>query len=102
MSGGAFDYNYYRVAEAGDDFESFDVEICELLHDLADLYHDLEWWQSGDYSKEQFDEAIEDFKDRWFKGSREIRLRGYVDEAIEKLRIDLYNLIGEKDVRRRV
>lgn len=100
MSGGAFDYSYHRVEEAGDDFESFDVEICELLHDLADLYHDLEWWQSGDYSEKQFNDALAEFKNKWFNSNREVRLRDYVDEAVEKLRIDLYNLIGVKSAGR--
>lgn len=100
MSGGAFDYSFYRVAEASNDFEKFDIEISELLSDLADLYHDLEWWQSGDYSEKQFNDALAEFKNKWFNSNREVRLRGYVDEAVEKLRIDLYNLIGVKSAGR--
>ena len=94
MSGGAFDYIYGRVAEAADYAE--DLEIKDLLNDLADLLYEEEWYESGDTNKEKYIKCLNKFKEKWFGSSRELRLRGYIDEELEKTKISLYNLIGEK------
>lgn len=93
MSGGAWNYAYYRIREVADCFPDF--EIKDLLNDLADLTHDAEWYESGDYNEEQYLESLKSFKNKWFDGNREMRLRGYIDEALERTRIELYNMVGE-------
>lgn len=95
MSGGAFDYVYYRVKEASD-YEN-DLEIKDLLKDLSDYLHDEEWYESGDYSEESWLGARQKFKDKWLKAKREERLKVYIDDEFKKLRKELMGLIGETE-----
>ena len=47
MSGGSYDYTYQKIEEqyVG---HMFDSQMDELMTDLVQLTHALEWWQSGD------------------------------------------------------
>ena len=92
MSGGSFDYICYKIKDAARYAE--DKEISELLYDLADLLHDEEWADSGDYSKDKYLNSLEIFKKKWFGSNREERLKNYVDDSIQKLRDELYELVG--------
>lgn len=66
MSGGSHDYLYTKVyAELHNGM--FDEELDEFVDDFADLLHDLEWWQSGDYSEQQYLDSVRKFKKKWFK-----------------------------------
>ena len=93
MSGGSMNYICFTVAEAADCVR--DKEIHDLMVDLSDLLHDLEWYESGDYSEEPYKKRLAEFKAKWFKGDRSERLKGYIDEALEKIRDELYLMIGE-------
>lgn len=53
---------------------------------------------SCDSSKETYLETLAAFKAKWFSGDRSERLKGYIDEDIERLRGELYALIGAKVV----
>lgn len=46
MSGGSFDYGYTRIEY---DYAGYmqDREMDDLMKDVAEVMHDLEWWQSG-------------------------------------------------------
>ena len=92
MSGGSMDYVYYHVDDAASMCE--DVELAELLRDAAEVLHDEEWWQSGDYSEDAYRESLAKFKSKWFKGNRADRLKGYVDAEIERCRKRCYSIIG--------
>lgn len=92
MSGGSFDYVYYRIREAGD--MTKDKEIRDLLYDLADLLHDEEWYESGDYRKNQYLESLARFKKKWFKEDRKERMKKYIDEEFKTLKESLYSMIG--------
>lgn len=72
-----------------------DSEMDDMIHDLCEVLHDLEWWQSGDYDEEQYRETVAQFKTKWFRGDREERLKGYIDNQIGIVRKELYQLIGE-------
>ncbi len=72
-----------------------DAEMNDLITDLCDVLHDLEWWQSGDSSEECYRDTLAKFKAKWFKGDRQERLKGYIDEQISIMRSQLYALIGE-------
>ena len=94
MSGGSYSYIYSRLEEecVG---RMYDAEMNDLIKDLCDLLHTLEWWQSGDTSEDRYREKLSRFKAKWFKGDRNERLKGYIDEQIGIVRNELYSLIGE-------
>lgn len=92
MSGGSMDYIYFRVNDAASVCE--DVELADLLRDAAKVLHDEEWWESGDYSEDEYRESLVEFKAKWFKGNRADRLKGYVDAEIERCRKRCYSIIG--------
>lgn len=93
MSGGSMDYLCYKIENQLSYVD--DLEIKDLMTDLAELMHDLEWWQSGDYGRDSYEETLSKFKAKWFKGDRQERLKGYIDEQIGIVRSQLYSLIGE-------
>lgn len=93
MSGGSHDYICYKIENelVG---QMHDTELNDLMQDIAELAHDVEWYDSGDTCKETYLESVRKFKQKWFKGNREERLKGYIDYSIDNLRSELYNLIG--------
>lgn len=68
MSGGSHDYLYSRMEGlyVGD---MQDAELNELMADICELCHDLEWWQSGDYSEDAYRMTAAAFKKKWLYGS---------------------------------
>ena len=79
MSGGSLDYFYCQLQEHDRDFG--DKELNELVTDLAQLFHDREWYLSGDYGEGNWNEARDKFKDKWFKeGARAERIERYLDD----------------------
>ena len=94
MSGGSYNYICYTLEEECKG-AMYDAEMNDLIKDLVKVLHDLEWWQSGDTSEEQYRETLAKFKKKWFHGSRKARLKGYIDEQIGIVRSELYELIGE-------
>jgi hypothetical protein len=83
MSGGSYNYTCYRVEEeyVG---RMFDPELGEMMNDLCEVLHDLEWWQSSDIGEEQYRETVQKFKDKWF-GHRDERLRELVKSELAKV-----------------
>ena len=94
MSGGSYDYVCYKLSNECEG-RMYDAEMNDLIKDLCDLLHALEWWQSGDTSESRYREELSRFKAKWFKGDRQERLKGYIDEQIGIVRSQLYSLIGE-------
>lgn len=93
MSGGSHGYICYRIEEelCG---QMYDAELNDLMKDIVELAHDLEWYDSSDISEESYKKTVAEFKRKWFKAKREDRLKVYIDDAVEKLRSDMYSLIG--------
>lgn len=93
MSGGSYNYVYSRVLTecAG---SMYDVEMNDMIEDLCEVLHDLEWWQSDDMSEEQYRETLEKFKAKWFRTDRVDRLKEYIDKQISVVRSQLYSAIG--------
>lgn len=84
MSGGSLDYFYCQLREHVGDFG--DRELDELVDDLADLFHDREWYLSGDYGKGDWNEARDKFKQKWFTDvGRQQRMEKAFDEAKAEL-----------------
>lgn len=94
MSGGSYDYIYSKLEEQCEG-RMYDAEMNDLIKDLCKVLHDLEWWDSGDTSEEQYRTTLTKFKAKWFKGDRQERLKSYIDEQMGIVRNQLYSLIGE-------
>lgn len=94
MSGGAWDYSSGRVDECAMRMRRWDVELADLLEDLAAVCHECEWADSGDTGREGAEAEIARLKEKWFGRPRAERLRGYVDERTEAVRAELLKLIG--------
>lgn len=95
MSGGWFDYRDSMLYELAD--RERDIEIADLLKDLANLLHAEDYYISGDTCEETYNEELNKFRKKWFKGSRITRLRGYVDQKMNDTKKDLYSMIGVDD-----
>lgn len=93
MSGGSYSYIYSKLLNECDG-RMHDEEMNDLIRDLSNVLHDLEWWQSYDISEETYRETLKAFKAKWFKSDREERLRKYIDDKTEAVRKEMYSLIG--------
>lgn len=89
MSGGSFDYEYSKIEDlyVG---EMQDADLDEMMKDLCKVLHDLEWWQSCDYSEEDYRKSANAFKRKWLRGydwetdGRIDRAKRRIKEIIEK------------------
>lgn len=94
MSGGSMQYLYARFREEVEG-RMEDVELEALMHDISDLLHDLEWYQSGDYGPETYRKTVKAFKAKWLGGAgRNARLERLIDERIAKAREECLQMIG--------
>lgn len=93
MSGGSHGYIYSQIQNelCG---QMYDIELNDLMNDIANLAHDLEWYDSSDISEESYKKTVAEFKRKWFKAERDDRLKVYIDKAMDKLRSEMYLLIG--------
>ena len=99
MSGGSRDYVYHRIRDdlAG---KMYDTELDDLMYDIADLAHDVEWYDSGDICEETYRKSVAKFKEKWFNTGRTDRLIGYVDTKLDEVKRDLYRMIiPERDLK---
>lgn len=94
MSGGSYSYICYTLQNECEG-AMYDIEMNDLIKDLCEVLHDLEWWQSGDSGEEKYRETVKKFKEKWFKETRTKRLKTYIDETINKTKNELYELIGD-------
>lgn len=95
MSGGSHNYIYCRI-ETDLVGQMEDRELNDLMKDIVTLAHDLEWYHSSDISRDDYRESVRKFKDKWFKQSREERLKKYIEESIQETKEELLNMIGGK------
>ena len=96
MSGGSYDYKYctlenYYVGAMYDD------EMNDMIKDLVEVLHDLEWWRSCDIGEEDYRKTLNEFKAKWFKQDRSDRLKKYIDDKLEKTKKEFYDLLGGLD-----
>lgn len=61
MSGGSYGYIYSRLEEECDD-RMYDAEMNDMIKDLCEVLHDLEWWRSSDYSEDKYRATLAKFK----------------------------------------
>ena len=43
----------------------YDAEMDDMMADLVDVLHDLEWWRSSDYGEDDYRKSVKVFKDKW-------------------------------------
>ena len=91
MSGGYLDYICFKLENITDRID--DREIKELVKDLADLLHDYEWWQSGDYSSDFYDKKLKEFKAKWFGDNRNERLKDYLNTILDEAKAEAIKLL---------
>ena len=85
MSGGSLDYFYVTLEDHVGDFD--DIELDGLVADLAELFHDREWFLSGDTGAGTWNQARDSFKDKWFtKHGRQKRIEQYLSDFTEEIR----------------
>lgn len=85
MSGGSLDYFYCTLQDHENDFG--DKELNELVHDLAKLFHDREWYLSADTCVGDWNEARDSFKKKWFtEHGRQDRIEKYLAELADEVR----------------
>lgn len=99
MSGGSYGYICYKLSEECEG-RMHDAELNELVKDLSEVLHDLEWWQSADTSEERYRRTVRSFKRKWFvPDARERTLEKIINEKTDNLRTELLEMIGEPIVR---
>lgn len=84
MSGGSLNYFYSDMEDHVGDFD--DMELDDLVRDLAKLFHDREWYLSADTNEGSWREARDSFKKKWFKGkSRQERIEKYLSDLKDQV-----------------
>ena len=89
MSGGSLDYFYSQLNDHVGDFK--DKELDDLVSDLAQLFHDREWYLSGDTCEGSWNEARDNFKKKWFT---EIGRQERLEKAFEETKTELLHSFG--------
>lgn len=85
MSGGSLNYFYSTLEEHVNDLG--DKELNDLVADLADLFHDREWFLSCDTGEGDWNEARDAFKAKWFtEHGRQERIEKYLAEFEDEVR----------------
>ena len=96
MSGGSYNYEYCRVE---DEYVGamHDAELDEMMKDLVEVLHDVEWWQSSDICEDDYRKTVKAFKAKWFDSDRGERLKPIIEREINKIRKELMDMIGGED-----
>ena len=87
MSGGSYCYMFNRIEEeyVG---RMFDSQLNEMMKDLVDVLHDLEWWQSCDYGEDRYRHTVKKFKKKWFKQTK-IDVQKQIESEFERTKNEL-------------
>ena len=94
MSGGSLNYFYCELESHIGDLG--DKELDDLIKDLAKLFHEREWYLSGDTNEGTWREARDEFKTKWFTPcSREERVKKYLDEIRDEV-LDAFGLSDKR------
>ena len=88
MSGGSLNYFYCQLQDHEHDLG--DKELDELVKDLAGLFHEREWFLSGDTGEGSWNEERDNFKKKWFtKEGRMKRIDRYLADTVEEIKKSL-------------
>ena len=89
MSGGHYNYTYNTI-EYTYEGEMENLLLERLLKDFCKLLRSLEWYKSGDTSREDYHKDVDDFIDKWIKSENAKYIKD-TSEIIEKFE----NLISD-------
>jgi len=93
MSGGAYDYAYYRLEELAeeikqrDNYKALRCLVSDYLKRLADICRTIEWIDSGDYGEEKWKDIQEELKAFSQKG---------IDDTVKIKKFELIKKIVEE------
>lgn len=87
MSGGSYNYMYCRVNDEYVD-RMYDSQLNEMMKDLVEVLHDLEWWQSDDCGEECYRETVKKFKKKWF-GQTKIDIQKAIEVEFERTKEEM-------------
>ena len=93
MSDGSHNYIYIKIQDelCG---QMGDPELNDLMDDIAELAYQLECADSGDTDHETYQISVSEFKKKWFKSERSERLKTYIDNQLEHVKKNLYEMLG--------
>jgi len=101
MSGGHFNYQDSSLKSEmfgwsdrrfNDPME--DVELSQMVYELLDLIHDLDWYKSGDTADENYLEAKRNFKNKWLRNKNyNDVIKGLIEEEFENKKQELLKMI---------
>lgn len=89
MSGGSLSYFYSSLGEHIGDFG--DRELDDLVRDLVKLFHDREWYLSGDTGEGSWRESRDKFKAKWFA---ELGRKDRIEKYLKQLSSELFDSFG--------
>lgn len=89
MSGGSLNYFYSQLEEHIGDFG--DRELDDLVKDLAELFHDREWYLSSDTGEGDWREARDAFKAKWFT---EVGRKDRIEKYLKQLSSEVFDSFG--------
>ena len=92
MSGGSLNYFYSDLKSHIGDFG--DRELDDLVKDLAELFHDREWYLSSDTCEGSWNEARDAFKKKWFT---EAGRSGRIEKYLEDIKAEVLKSLGLTD-----
>ena len=117
MSGGHFDYKNDQACEELFDYEVspdygmgdhaymsrvFEVRkknpvehalVSELVYDVFCLLHSLDWYKSGDNSRDKYEQDLRFFIKKWITGADALT-KSNIDATVMILKANLYQTFG--------
>lgn len=74
-----------------------DTEISEVIFDVFKLLYAFDSYKCGDWSKNSWNDAKLEFKEKWFARTPEGRAKEIADKALARARKEIYDALGIKD-----
>jgi hypothetical protein len=86
MSGGSFNYIYGYMKDELCGYMEDDI-MNEIIKDIVEIVHDLEWWKSSDIAEEDYRKTVKKFKEKWLRPSseREEAMKQIIKKSLEKM-----------------
>ena len=73
-----------------------DIEISGIVHDVFCLLDSYDYYKEGDTSESQYRKDVEFFKNKWLNRSSIEISKEIVDAYVDKLKSELYKILGVK------